>query len=470
VYSLSPLSNNRWWLSWLMLGIALRPTAADDQHGLYKIIVRDKATDQPVPLVELRTTSQLRFVTDNAGVIAFDASEFMNRETWVDVLGHGYEVPPDGFGMRGFRIVPRPNTSHTIHVVRKNIAQRLGRLTGSGLLAESQKLGEYLEWKESPITGCDSVQMTEYQGRAFWNWGDTNVAKYPLGNYHMTGAFTDLNLFKSIDLPIRPVFDYLLKSDGSPKSMAPIEGSGPTWLTGYISLKDGDGQEHLVACYRKIKPPLDTHEIGLCEWDDEQQKFQAIQVLWRASDGQPAPQKIPEGHTVRWTDADGQNWILFGNPFPSLRCRDTYAAWKTPSAWESLDVPKELVGSTQEEVVKHHSGSIAWNAFRQRWVTVFMQHFGKPSAFGELWYAEADSPMGPWGTAVKILSHDNYSFYNPRVLGELSQKDSPILLFEGTYTHTFANKPVPTPRYDYNQILYRLDLDDPRLQTATEAR
>lgn len=24
----------------------------------------------------------------------------------------------------------------------------------------------------------------------------------------------------------------------------------------------------------------------------------------------------------------------------------------------------------------------------------------------------------------------------------------------------------PTPRYDYNQILYRLDLDDPRLAPA----
>ena len=43
---------------------------------------------------------------------------------------------------------------------------------------------------------------------------------------------------------------------------------------------------------------------------------------------------------------------------------------------------------------------------------------------------------------------------------------SPILIFEGTYTMQFANHPAPTPRYDYNQILYRLDLDDPRLEPA----
>ena len=38
-----------------------------------------------------------------------------------------------------------------------------------------------------------------------------------------------------------------------------------------------------------------------------------------------------------------------------------------------------------------------------------------------------------------------------------------VIYFEGTYTHTFSGNPEPTPRYDYNQIMYRLDLADPRL-------
>jgi hypothetical protein len=118
--------------------------------------------------------------------------------------------------------------------------------------------------------------------------------------------------------------------------------------------------------------------------------------------------------------------------------------------------------------VKPDSGSIAWNQFRRRWVTVFMETFGKPSAYGEIWYAEADSPYGPWGPAVKVLSHRNYTFYNPRIHPEFTPPDSPILLFEGTYTHTFADRPQITPRYDYNQILYRLDLDDAKLKPAQE--
>jgi hypothetical protein len=67
---------------------------------------------------------------------------------------------------------------------------------------------------------------------------------------------------------------------------------------------------------------------------------------------------------------------------------------------------------------------------------------------------------------LKVLSHDNYTFYNPHLHLEFTPEGSPSLFFEGTYTMQFANKPTPTPRYDYNQILYRLDLDDAALKPA----
>src|SRR2546423_14968955 len=38
-----------------------------------------------------------------------------------------------------------------------------------------------------------------------------------------------------------------------------------------------------------------------------------------------------------------------------------------------------------------------------------------------------------------------------------------VIFFEGTYTHTFSGNPEKTPRYEYNQILYKLDLAEPRL-------
>ena len=74
--------------------------------------------------------------------------------------------------------------------------------------------------------------------------------------------------------------------------------------------------------------------------------------------------------------------------------------------------------------------------------------------------------MGTWGKAVKVLSHENYTFYNPRLHPEFTPEDSPILLFEGTYTAEFADRPAITPRFNYNQILYRIDLNDPAFESA----
>jgi len=220
----------------------------------------------------------------------------------------------------------------------------------------------------------------------------------------------------------------------------------------------------------KVKPPLDAYEWGLCEWNEVKEKLERLKTLWTKSAANPKPPPLPDGHPTFWTDSAGKNWVVFGNPLPTLRCPATFEAWLDASTWEVLVPQSSLVSATDGKVVKPHSGSITWNPWRKRWVTVFMEAFGKPSVFGELWYAEAESPTGPWGPAVKILSHDNYTFYNPRIHPEFSATNSPILFFEGTFTQQFADRPRPTPRYDYNQILYRLDLDDPRLQAAQLAQ
>lgn len=154
-----------------------------------------------------------------------------------------------------------------------------------------------------------------------------------------------------------------------------------------------------MTSYQKVAPPLDLVAVGLAVWDPQAEQFQHWKTLWEKSTQQPQPPAYPEGHAVPWTDADGVRWLLFGDPSP----------------------------------------------------------------LGEIWYAEADSPLGPWQNAVKVLSHRRHTFYNPRIRWEMTAADSPILLFEGTFTTTFSDDAVAVPRYDYNQILYRLDLDDARL-------
>lgn len=429
------------------------------------IQIVEERTGWPVPLVELRTTHHARFVSDNAGNIAFDLPELMGRETWFEVHGHGYEVKADGFGLRGVRLTPEPGKTLRVEVKRTILAQRIGRLTGAGLFAESQKLGLPGDWRESGIVGQDSVQNVVHRGKLFWFWGDTTLAKYPLGIFDGTGATTAVRPAVKLEPPLNFPLAYFTNATGAPRGIAPMPGKGPTWVTGLASLSDKSGVPRLVCAYMKIKPPLEAYEWSLAVWNEEKNVFEKLKTVWTKSDAAPKAPPIPEGHPVSWQDAAGKEWLLFGNPFPTLRCPATFEAWQDAKTWEVLKPQASLAGAGGE-TVKPHTGSIAWHPWRKRWVTVFMQAFGKPSAFGELWYAEADAPTGPWGTAVKVLSHDNYTFYNPRLHIEFTPEGSPHLFFEGTYTMQFANKPTPTPRYDYNQILYRLDLNDPALKPA----
>lgn len=433
-----------------------------------RIEVVEKGTGWPVPLVELRTTHYARFVTDNAGVIAFDLPELMGRETFFYVDGHGYEMPKDGFGYRGVRLTPEPGKTLKVEVNRTIIAKRLGRLTGAGIFGESQKLGGDVNWQESGVMGSDSAQVAEHRGRLFWLWGDTILPHYPLGIFDCSSATTGLHPLEAFEPPIRLKLDYFRDANGRPRGVAKMPGDGPTWLTGYVSLPDKKGSQRLVASYMKIIPPLEAYEWGLCVWNDEAQRFDQVRELWKKTESSPKPPPVPEGHVTFWTNAEGRAWVLFANPLPSLRCPATFEAWQDPSTWEALHPQKSVVSVKDGKKVALHSGSIAWNSYRKRWVMVFMERFGKPSGFGEVWYSEADSPFGPWGPAVKILSHDNYTFYNPLLHAELTPPDSPVLLFEGTYTGDFADRPPRTARYDYNQVLYRLDLDERALKGAEE--
>ena len=431
-----------------------------------RIEITDSECGWPVPLVELKTTHGVKLVSDNAGIVAFDLPELLGRETWLEVRSHGYSIAADGFGMRGVRFTPQEGGSHQIKVKRENIARRLGRLTGAGLFAESIKCGLPAGMEESGVLGSDSVQNAVYRGKLFWAWGDTNLAHYPLGIFDMTSATTAVQPLTSFEPPLRLGFDYFRDDKSRVRGVAKMPGAGPTWLDGYVSLPDKSGTEHLVATYIKVRNYLEAYECGLCVWDDTTSAFRQERVLWTKSAETPERPPVPGGHPALWKDEAGRGWVYFGNPLPVLRCPATFEAWQDASTWEPLSPQVSLVDAAGGAPVTQHTGSMAWNAFRNCWVTVFMQAKGKPSAFGELWYAEAPAPLGPWGKAVKILTHGNYTFYNPRIHPEITPDGSPILLFEGTYTAEFADRPEPTARWNYNQVLYRLDLDDPALTAA----
>jgi hypothetical protein len=481
VYDLAPPARRVVLLSCVFMACSRALWVA--AQGEHRIEVVEVGSDWAVPLVELRTTGNLRFVSDNAGVIAIDAPELFGRETWFFVSSDGYQVPPDGFGYQGLRVPVERGGATRVAVSRTSIAKRLGRVTGSGMFGESQRAGRHLDWNESGVVGCDSLQNAVHRGRLVWVWGDTAVFDYPLGIFHASSGTTRLRPIEVFEPPVRIEYELARDDSGRPRGVAEMPGPGPTWLTGLVSLPDADGDPHLVAFYSKIRHPMNVYEWGLCEWIDERQTFDRVSVIWQEpldQVGQPMSgdqqavmdPAVPEGHAALWTDETGDLQVVFGNPFPRVQCRATYEAWRDVRSYTRVLPQTEVArghpvpnGEPRLAVVPH-SGSIAWHPWRSRWVTVFTQKWGKPSAFGEVWHAEADSPHGPWGPAIKVFSHANYTFYNPKVHAEWFEPDSPTLVFEGTYSQSFANRPEPTPRYDYNQVMYRLDLDDPALKPA----
>ncbi len=91
---------------------------------------------------------------------------------------------------------------------------------------------------------------------------------------------------------------------------------------------------------------------------------------------------------------------------------------------------------------------------------------GKSSLLGEVWYAESREPTGPFRKAVRVVTHDRQTFYNVCHHAFLDGAGDRVIHLEGTYTNEFSGNPEKTPRYTYNQVLYRLDLDSEALQPA----
>ncbi len=446
----------------------LLPAARAGQPCRIEVVEQDSGW--PVPLVELRTTHNVSHWTDNAGVIALGEPELLGREVFFHVEADGYEVPKDGFGYRGVRLHPEAGRTLRVEVGRTMVARRLGRLTGGGLFGESQQTGRDLDWRESGVFGSDSVQTVLHGERRLWLWGDTALPHYPLGIFDSAGAFTEPQPLRDFLPPLRVEFDYVRDAKGRPRGITPMPGDGPTWATALVSLPDAAGKAHLVCTYMKIRGHLEAYEWGLAEWNERAARFDRLKVLWSKSAEVPQPPPLPQGHAVPWTDGEGRAWMLFAHPFPALRCPATFEAWRDPTQWEVLAQPDSLTAADSGKAVRPHrgvhAGGMGWHPWRNRWVAVFQQVQGEPSPLGELWYAEAESPNGPWGPAVKVLSHRRHTFYNPCLHLDLTPTNSPVLLFEGTYTKDFSGRPTATPRHDYNQVLYRLDLDDPRLQPA----
>src|SRR5262249_1453728 len=148
----------------------------------FTITVVDDQTGRGVPLVELRTVNEVRLYTDSNGLVAFDEPGLMGQDVFFHVSSHGYEFPPDGFGIRGKTLHVSAGGSATLKITRVNIAQRLYRIPGGGIYRDSILAGAKVPLKEpllnAQVLGSDSVLNAVHRDRIYWFWGDTNRPAY----------------------------------------------------------------------------------------------------------------------------------------------------------------------------------------------------------------------------------------------------------------------------------------------------
>lgn len=481
----------------VFLGVANLGVGAEAGRGApeyFKIRVVDEETGRGVPLVELETVHHLLYVTDSAGVAAFSEPALMNREVFFHVRSHGYEFPKDGFGFAGTRLLTRPGGQAELKIRRINLAERLYRVTGEGIYRDSLLVGDRPPLAEpllnGEVAGQDSVMAVPYRGEIYWFWGDTLRPKYPLGHFRTAGATSKLPGQGGLSAQVGVDLRYFTAADGFSRPLIEMAGPGPVWLDGVLTLPDGQGRERLVGHYRRMKDLGTVLEHGLVVFNDAENRFDKLREL-PLSD----PVRCPRDHPVRYREESG-DYFYFPAPFPFLRVKADWQSLLQPEryevfsvdgagewAWRGAAAPtdqgaeRKLIAAGRlaadrahwqvkdaatGKAVEVHASSVSWNGYRKRWAMIFTQK-GGTSHLGEVWYSEADSLTGPWREARKVVTHHRYSFYNPEQHPFLAEEGGRYLYFEGTYAGTFSGNPVATPRYDYNQMMYRLDLADPRL-------
>src|SRR3954463_15483179 len=118
----------------LVCSLLVNAPAADRP---FAIEVVDEQTGRGVPLIELQTVNNIRFVTDSNGIVAFDEPGLMDQTVFFRVKSHGYEYPKDSFGNRGKALRVEEGGEARLEVKRINIAERLYRVTGAGIYRDT---------------------------------------------------------------------------------------------------------------------------------------------------------------------------------------------------------------------------------------------------------------------------------------------------------------------------------------------
>ena len=361
---------------------------------------------------------------------------------------------------------------------------------------------------DAQVFGSDSVLNAVHRGKVYWFWGDTNRPSYPLGLFNVPGAVSDLPSKGALDPEAGVDLDYFTDGKGLAKETARMPGKGPTWLTALVPLTDAAGRERLYASYVKVEPPLKVYARGLAVFDDDKEEFEEL------SDWDMQAPAFPSGHAFRRTE-NGVDWIYFANPYPLTRVqaspdhfrrgglRDVHlltgrVAPRRPDPGPRRQGPAPLrlaeerpcrrPGGTGQAHRRRQdeAGGGAASAARPRHGQADLRPRGigllerLPEALGD-----DNRPAGGdvvprrglvrggqrAGRAVGLRGEGRHArplqLLQPETGPNIRSSSSKPSSSRGRTATRFPATPTRRRRYDYNHVLYQLDLSDPRLAVPT---
>ena len=478
--------------------LLLLPLAAHAAPFIIEVV--DQETGRGVPLVELQAMGYATFVTDSAGLAAIGDPVLIGQRAIFEVRGHGYEFDGRVLGDKPrVAITLTAGGRERIKIRRVNIAERLYRITGGGIYADSVAAGAPVPIKQpllnAGVFGQDTADAIPYRGKIFWIWGDTLL---PGGfNFSVSGATSLLPAQGGLDPAIGVDLTYFTGAEGRSRAMLPLPRKGLVWIEGLFIVRDPDGEDRLLATYTRQQGLVPPDECGVALYSNAKQVFEP----WI---GRPCVHGHVSSHPFLHTENGREYWYLF----PIERVPNNWDAVRDPKQWEAYTCVKDgaVVDLKQPQYERDPEGRLLWrwragaarfdarderrllNAglmkpeearfalidaatgkpsgasasaamwsdYRKRWILLAERS-------GDVFYSEAERPEGPWIKAVRVVSHNVYNFYNVVMHPFFTPDGGRVIYFEGTYTDTFTDAKNITPRYNYNQIMYRLRLDDPRL-------
>ena len=448
----------------------------EERHG---IRIVDAASGRGVPMAEVRASGRF-WVSDSAGLVAVVEPDALDGTSTLSIRSHGYVA-------RSTVVTLDRGGRSTVELQRRMPSERLYRVTGAGIYRDSVLLAEPTPLLEPLLTaqvaGLDSTHTAVHDGRLFWVWGDTLRPSYPLGHFKTAGATSPLPGSKRARIAPDVGIDltYFVGDDGFSRPVAPVADEGLVWTSGLVSL----GAD-LIGTWVNVDGADDDPVGGLVVWDDAREEFAILTSWMDPLPAEPSGTAFVERERVYFTDIGGDDGafrvVRAEADLESLADPSTYATWTAHDgtdvvrsggqpvyAWRPAAPPTTGLARPEHMLHGHlrdpladtdvgdHIGSVFWNEHVGRYVRISARPWGDDAFLGETWLALGDTPMGPWAWAQKVATHDDYSFYNPRHHPEFD--DGSLVQFEGTYSATFSDADAPTPRYDYNQIMHRVDLD-----------